>query len=246
MARKKTLWRINRKIGRFRFEQRMTLLLVAGCLAWAGYSWIKAHPEHDPSAPLDLRHPVGWATSTKIAALKTDVPECRAVLERSEVDFTILAPEGEGACERPDRTQLADFPLSPQTPPTTCPVATAMELWLEKTVQPLAKEIFGSEVVRIEHLGAYSCRRLYGREEGAWSEHATGNAIDIAGFILEDGTRISVLADWNGSDQKQRFLREVRNGACSVFAAVLSPEYNSAHADHFHFDQAGRWSGVCR
>ncbi len=81
-----------------------------------------------------------------------------------------------------------------RTPPaTTCPVALAMELWKRDTLEPLAEDIFGSSVAQVEHLGAYSCRRLYGRDEGPWSEHATANAIDIAGFVLEDGTRISVL-----------------------------------------------------
>ena len=128
----------------------------------------------------------------------------------------------------------------------TCPVATAMELWRTKTVAPAAREIFGSDLARIEHLGVYSCRRLYGRSEGAWSEHATGNAIDIAAFVLEDGRRISVLGDWSGDEDEVRFLRAVRDGACDVFATVLSPDYNAAHADHFHFDQDSRWSGVCR
>ena len=41
----------------------------------------------------------------------------------------------------------------------------------------------------------------------------------------------------------------VRDGACDLFATVLSPDYNAAHADHLHFDQAMRgamgWRG-CR
>jgi len=32
-----------------------------------------------------------------------------------------------------------------------------------------------------------------------------------------------------------------------VFGTVLSPDYNPAHADHLHFDQASRGSGgMCR
>ncbi|MBU2033606.1 MAG: extensin family protein, partial [Alphaproteobacteria bacterium] len=88
--------------------------------------------------------------------------------------------------------------------------------------------------------------RLYGRGEGAWSEHATGNAVDIAGFVLADGTRISVLADWDDEGDKGAFLRRVRDGACDSFATVLSPDYNAAHADHFHLDMSPRWSGLCR
>ncbi|QYJ08538.1 extensin family protein [Qipengyuania flava] len=212
----------------------------------AGRAWLADHPQHNPWAPLDLRDPVGWATDTKLQALREDVPACRAVLERSAITHEALQPAGEGACLREDRTRLADYPLSPNTPATTCPTAVAMVLWERDAIQPAAQTIFGSPVARIEHLGAYSCRRLYGRDTGAWSEHATANAIDIAGFVLEDGTRISVLRDWPGEADKARFLREVRDGACGAFATVLSPDYNAAHADHFHLDMSPRWSSVCR
>ena len=44
-----------------------------------------------------------------------------------------------------------------------------------------------------------------------------------------------------------RFLRRARDEACTVFGTVLSPDYNAAHADHLHLDQAARgFGGVCR
>ncbi|QZD89853.1 extensin family protein [Qipengyuania aurantiaca] len=237
---------ISRRIGKFVFDRRVVLLLVLAGLLVAARSWLATHPEHNPWAPLDLNDPRGWATQQKLVALRDDVATCRAVLERSEVGFRALEPAGEGECRREDRTRLSGYPLSPDTPATTCPVAVAMELWKRDTLEPAAREIFGSEVARIEHLGAYSCRRMYGREDGPWSEHATANALDIAGFVLADGTHISVLSDWQGEGDKQRFLRAVRDGACGAFSTVLSPDYNAAHADHFHFDMDSRWTSVCR
>ncbi|KPF65422.1 extensin [Porphyrobacter sp. AAP60] len=233
-------------MGRFRTERRLILLAILAIILFTGWRWIKMHPEHDPTAPLDLNHPVGFATATKVSALRDDVPACRAVLERSEVAFTALDPAGEGACARPDRTRLDDYPLAPNTPPVTCAAAAALELWRTKTLAPAAQEIFGTGIARIEHLGAFSCRRTYGTAEGPWSEHATANAIDIAAFVLEDGRRISLIADWDGDDNEARFLRRAREGACDWFATVLSPDYNAAHADHFHLDQSPRWAGVCR
>jgi hypothetical protein len=230
----------------FRAARRALAALVPLALAIAGWQWLQDHPQHNPWAPLDLRDPPGWATRTKLARLKEDVGACRAVLARSEVAFTALDAAGEGECARPDRTRLGDYPLSPDTPSVTCPVAIALELWRRDSLAPAARQILGSEIARIEHLGAFSCRRMYGASEGRWSEHATGNAIDIAGFVLEDGRRISVLGDWDKEGPEARFLREVRDGACKSFATVLSPDYNAAHADHFHLDQDGRWSGVCR
>jgi len=224
----------------------MIAIAIFACLLFAGYVWIKAHPQHDPTAPLDLRDPIGVATAAKLTSLRADVPQCRDVLDRSNVEYAALDPAGEGPCARPDRTRLTQFPLAPRVPPVTCPVAAALELWRVRTVQPAAQDILGSEIARIEHLGAFSCRRLYGRNEGAWSQHATGNAIDIAAFVLEDGRRISVEGDWAGDAEEAQFLRAVRDGACGVFATVLSPDYNAAHTDHFHLDQGGSWTGVCR
>lgn len=223
------------------------MLLVVFALLIAGKVWLHEHPQHDPWAPLDLRDPAGWATAAKLRALEGDVDACRAVLTRSEVSFTALPPQGEGECPRPDRTVLDRYPLAPRPPPTTCAVAIALELWKRDSLTPEAEQIFGQGVARVEHLGSYSCRRIYGRQSGQWSEHATGNAIDIAAFVLNDGTRISVLGDWNGPNAKKAlFLRQVRNGACRDFSTVLSPEYNAAHRDHFHLDMSGGWGGVCR
>ena len=246
MAKRNKTFAISKRIGRFTGDRRVLSLLVLAALFVAGRAYVAEHPEDNPAAPLNLNDPEGWATQTKILALRDDIPECRAVLERSEVAFTALDPAGEGECARPDRLQLGDYPLSPSQPPMTCPVAVGLELWQRDTLDPIAQEIFGSEIAEVEHLGVYSCRRLYGRGSGPWSEHATGNAIDIAGFRLEDGTRISVLGDWDGDADKARFLREARDGACDAFATTLSPDYNAAHADHFHLDMDGRWSSVCR
>lgn len=237
---------ISRHIGKFIVDRRVVLFLVLAGFFIAARSWLADHPEHDPWAPLDLNDPKGWATERKLLALRSDVPACRAVLQRSNVDYEVLDPAGQGDCRRADRTQLSSYPLSPDAPATTCPVAVAMEVWKRDTLDPVALEIFGSRIARVEHLGAYSCRRMYGREDGPWSEHATANAIDIAGFVLEDGTRVSVLTDWPGEGDRPRFLREVRDGACDAFATVLSPAYNAAHADHFHLDMDDRWTSVCR
>lgn len=221
-------------------------LLVLAISGTLGGRWIAEHPEHNPMAPLDLRDPVGWAITTKLVRLREDPAECREVLARSGVSYTALEPQGEGPCAWSDRTQLTQYPLSPNRPATTCPVAAAMELWRTQSVEPAAREIFGAELARVEHLGVYNCRRIRGSLSNAWSQHSTGNAIDISAFVLTDGTRISLLRDWNEEGKKARFLREIRDDSCQVFTTVLSPDFNAAHADHFHLDQQARWAGVCR
>jgi hypothetical protein len=78
---------------------------------------------------------------------------------------------------------------------------------------------------------------VYGRANATRSRHATAEALDVAGFVLEDGQRIRVLRDWEEPGAPAAFLREVRTGACRFFDGVLSPDYNAAHRDHLHFDR---------
>lgn len=231
---------------RFAADRRVIALALVSAVAIAGRAWLAEHPQHDPWAPLDLRDPRGFATATKLSALASDPAECRAVLGRSAVAFTELLPTGEGECRREDRLVADDLPLSPPAAQATCAVAAGMTLWLAE-LQPMARELLGSDIARVEQLGTYNCRRINNAAQGRWSEHATGNAIDIAGFELADGQRISVLRDWNGQDAKGAFLHAARDLACASFGTVLSPDYNAAHADHLHLDQGrGVALGACR
>lgn len=218
-------------------------LAAAGLLAW-GY--FRSHPEDLPWTELDLAQPIGAFTGRKLAGLAGEGAQCRALLRRAGINYAALAPRQAGAqCGYRDAVRFRPggalaVRYAPPNLGTACPVAAALALWEWHVVQPAALEHFGSQVARIDHYGSFSCRRLYGRSEGAWSEHANANAVDIAGFALRDGTRISVLNDWNENGPRAAFLREVRDGGCRLFATVLSPDYNAAHRDHFHFDQADR------
>lgn len=239
---------------RFSLDRWAIAVLGLAALALAGWRWIDDHPQHNPWAPLRLADPPGWATARKLAALRGDPPACHAFLDRSGVAFTALEPAGQGACRRADRgiaapDRTSGLVLRPRGAQASCVVNAGLALWLHHGVQPAARRILGTRVVALEHLGTYNCRRIGGGQEGAWSEHATGNAIDIAAFVLADGRRVSLLRDWQGSDAEARFLRAARASACDSFATVLSPDYNAAHADHFHLDQAGgrrRMWRVCR
>jgi hypothetical protein len=135
------------------------------------------------------------------------------------------------------RLTLAGVPITNITA-IQCPLAQALTNWVQGPVQSAAKRHLGSRVVRIESMGAYSCRNVIGRASAAntRSEHATANAVDIGAFILSDGRRVSVLGGWNGAPDERSFLRAVHDDACRKFQTVLSPDYNAAHHDHLHFD----------
>lgn len=241
-----------------RFRRIVTLVLILATLGLGGlllYGYARGHPEDVPWTNLDLGRPVGAFTGRKLADLADEGPRCRALLTRAGVRHTRLPARHDGAqCGYAEAVRFTPggsrgIAFSPADLGTNCAVAAALALWEWHVVQPAARRHFGREVARIDHFGSYSCRRVYGRDEGAWSEHAGANAVDIAGFTLDGGSRLSVARDWADPGPKGRFLREIRDGACRLFATVLSPDYNAAHRDHLHFDQAARgawgWRG-CR
>lgn len=123
-------------------------------------------------------------------------------------------------------------------PKVSCAVALALPRF-EAIVREEAADILDARVHRIEHLGTYNCREM-AAYEGWVSEHSYANAIDIAAFVLSDGTRISVLEHWSDSGPKGRFLRRVarRSFDESVFAGVLTPDFDAHHRNHFHLDMA--------
>ena len=196
-------------------------------------------PQHLPWKPLRLADPVGAATAAKLWRLEGDAAGCRAVLAGGAV-VTREAPErSDGFCEIRNAVSVrgGTTPLRPAAPVMTCPTALSFALWERQVVQPAARAHLGAEVAAIEHYGTYACRRIGGASEGRVSQHASANALDVAGFRLSDGRRVTVVSDWGDGTREGAFLRAVRDGACGSFETVLGPEYNAAHRDHLHLDR---------
>jgi hypothetical protein len=131
------------------------------------------------------------------------------------------------------------------TPPATlaCPMVSALDRWVSEGVQPAALRWFGSQVSEIRQIGSYSCREMVGSGTSSMSEHAFGDALDISGFTLADGRKITVKNGWHGTPQEQGFLHDVQLYACEIFSTVLAPGYNVFHYDHIHVDLMRRSSG---
>jgi hypothetical protein len=123
-----------------------------------------------------------------------------------------------------------------------CPIVSALDKWLAEAVQPAAQRWFGARVVEIKQISAYSCRGMNGNSNAHISEHAFGNALDVAAFILADGRKISVKEGWKGLPEEQGFLRDVQGAACGIFNTVLAPGSNKYHFDHIHVDLMRRAS----
>jgi hypothetical protein len=165
--------------------------------------------------------------------------QCYADLRAAGASFRPLPDSaGDNGCGMTGAVQLLDIgtPVA-NLGAMTCGLAQRFTLWVRDAVQPAARAAFGTGVARIESLGTYSCRPVNGQAGARLSEHGRANAVDIAAFLLRDGRRISVLADWNGTDETaRRFLRAVHDEGCRRFAVVLGPDANAFHRDHMHFD----------
>ncbi|MFC4173085.1 extensin family protein [Microvirga sp. GCM10011540] len=223
-------------VGRLLIVALAGLALVSG-LVWTGA--IVVPDRFNPFAPLRIADAPNWLTRMKLSRLEDKVGQCLAVIENSPLHFSPVPDQvlGEG-CGFANAVEVArstvDFSRSFTA---TCPLAAAWALLETHVLQDAARQHLGQEVASVIHFGTYACRNINHRASGRRSEHAMANAIDIAGFVLADGRKITLLDDWSGSDPREAaFLRAVRDGACRFFDVVLSPDYNEAHRDHFHFD----------
>lgn len=220
-------------------------------LLWWSSPWDRLPPHWSPWQPLSVEHPLTPVTQWKLARIGRDPQQCLAVLAAAPAGaFDHLALD--------DYTPVAGCPLTnvvrtrrsgvtfSSSFTVTCPLAVSWVMFERQALQPLARELLNSEVARVDHYGSFACRNIYNREQGRRSQHASANAFDVAGFQLADGTRVSILTDWRhtNGDEKARFLRETQRAACRYFGTVLGPDYNRAHADHFHLEGGG--FGLCR
>lgn len=171
--------------------------------------------------------------------------QCMAKMSSNAVRFTLLPDRNYGGgCSALNSVKLLDIGVpATNLGAMTCPLAANFAAWARYAVQPAARLVFGTEIVRIDTFGTYNCRPIAG--SGKLSEHAHSNAVDISAFLLADGRRITVKEGWNGDNRTQQFLKIVHTSACKRFNTVLSPDYNAAHKDHLHFDMSGK-GGFCR
>ena len=121
----------------------------------------------------------------------------------------------------------------------TCRAALAVSVWRRQSLEPAAREILGSDVGQIDHMGAYACRNVNNGKTGNLSFHAFADALDIMGLTLSDGRRISIAPGFNGTAEQGRdILHFARDAACARFMTVLSPDADSFHQDNLHLDLA--------
>ncbi len=187
-----------------------------------------------------------WRAEAEERCLAEKVVQSSAYVEPES------AIEGRGACgmAHPFKVSAmsAGYVMVEPRATLACPLIGEVDRWLAEAVQPAAAAWLGEQVVEIKQLSAYSCRTMNGQPGANISEHAFGNALDVAVFKLASGREVAVKDGWKGAYEERGFLRQVHAAACERFSTVLGPGADAFHYDHFHLDLARRSSGrsVCR
>lgn len=218
------------------------LCLALIILAMFHRRWLPA--AYDPTRPLDLR--AGWTfmTPVKLRLLSHSPELCDAALRTSALHVQEHARSGTAACPLHDVFTVSgqDIPLHPTSFLASCNLAVRWSLFETRVAEPVTQDVFHTGLGRIQHEGSFACRDVRDRP-GSQSSHATADAIDVSAFILADGREIPISA-WNEAGTRGLYLHRMRDRACPIFGTVLSPDYNSLHAGHFHLQATG--FGLCR
>ena len=132
-----------------------------------------------------------------------------------------------------------------------CDAARALGFWTRDFVRPAAAMLPGApRLAGLTPGTTYDCRGRVGTGADApkLSEHAYGNAIDIAAFRLDNGETLPVSPRQDSGDLPEAFQRTVRGAACLWFTTVLGPGSNASHDDHLHLDviERGRGWRLCQ
>jgi hypothetical protein len=185
-------------------------LLFASLVALAADAETGNTPQPTPQWPVTLPDakaaetpaPATWSPE-EIAAAKN---RCAALLRGLHAVAVAKDPIREGECGTPAPMQLISIGRNPQVtfspPPTvTCEMIQALDSWFKSDVQKAAREMLDGPIVRVALMSDYSCRNAYGRKQSRLSEHGRANAIDVAAFATERGTRATVLTDWGMTER---------------------------------------------
>jgi hypothetical protein len=219
------------------------LIALAGCGSGGG----TPPPRHRVEPPRDLNTPTRGVIHPQLLALADQPSRCFALLERASGLSVTREPDvQEGPlCGKINTVTIRQSPVTfAARTQVTCPMAAGLLLWQRDALIPLARKHLGVTVAKIETFGTYACRTRNNQPGARISEHARANAIDISGFVLADGRRISIKDAWNGSDAAARaFVRDTFWSGCRYFSVVLGPNSDAFHQDHLHFDLS-RW-GTC-
>ena len=173
--------------------------------------------------------PDAWSDTEVIAALR----DCLRRLAPLGAEVEVGEPIRQERCGAPAPVLLKRIGSGAAhvefQPPAVlnCAMVASLHTWVEKTLQPAAKEVLGSPIVRVRNVSGYACRKRVGTAFHAdrLSEHALANAIDIAAFVTADGRTVDVLGRWGPT------ARDLREQQETAWEAVQEAKAATKEAD---------------
>jgi hypothetical protein len=125
-----------------------------------------------------------------------------------------------------------------------CRTAVNLARWTRDVVVPmLAKSQPAEALAEVNQASGYVCRKRNNAKTGKVSEHAYGNAVDIAGFTFKSGKTFTIQPREVESTLNGAFQRAIASAACLYFSTVLDPGSDKAHETHLHLDTKIRKGG---
>jgi hypothetical protein len=214
----------------------------------------KPVPDEKPETPPEATAPPPPPDPKPVAETPEELALCLKDLKAIGADFS-EEPEIDGATgcgiahPLTVRRILPDVDLEPDAT-VRCETALSLARMTRDMLIPAATRAFPDKpkLSGITQASGYVCRNRNSAEDGKISEHAYGNAIDIAGLSFGDETMPVMIARQDDGTAEAAFQRAFDALACLYFNTVLSPGSDATHQDHLHLDVMKRKSGFryCR
>jgi hypothetical protein len=200
--------------------------------------------------PASRANEAGTETYACLPDVPSDLSSCMADLAARGVPFSSSVIADSAPAEEPSLTCHVEEPIvfasgylgidlryyydaEPGTVSGACSLGQA----LADTIENVSTE----NVTEIIHLGTYVCRTISGTS--TLSRHAYGDAIDIYGFTFGTGDEYTLVDHWEHETTsfdtvEGEWLYETAYewSDLGLWNIILTPNYNSAHDNHFHVD----------
>lgn len=213
----------------------VALLAPAAALAAAGGS---GSPHKAPAT--DANNAKALVSVSGMTA--PDYAQCVADLAASKVAFEKPDAVTQQGCQLSGAIRLTSVATPfgdvgfAGKPTMLCSFARQFSGWVREIAAPLALGYAGQRLAQIETGPGFVCKARYDKPGAIPSEHAKGDAIDIASFVLADKRRVAVKQQSADAPLAGDLVHALRMSACGYFTTVLGPGADPAHEAHLHFD----------
>jgi hypothetical protein len=155
-----------------------------------------------------------------------------------------LPPISEGQCQDQSPLSVTEIQVNGRMVPLStpaeidCQMASDLPGWVAE-VDNFAETLLKTRIASVTVGGSFECRprNTPDKADTNISEHGRADAVDVVGFGLADGRRLTVGSDYASADAPTaRFMHFAHDAACTRFTTVLGPDANGLHHEHFHLD----------